>query len=81
MVPWLTWCIEASAFYEYNNKSPGGAVTASTYDSGTPMVLTLWQGCGGVWCACPLPFSEGSPVFVEVGALVGVVFVVLRGTA
>jgi len=33
---------------------PGGAVTASTYDSGTPAVLTLWLGCGGVWCACLL---------------------------
>ena len=31
---------------------PGGAVTASTCDSGTPTVLTLWLGCGGVWCAC-----------------------------
>jgi len=30
---------------------PGGVVTAPTYESGT---LTLWLGCGGVWCACSL---------------------------
>ncbi len=35
MVLWPIWCIEASAFYEHNKKSPGGAVTAPTYDSGT----------------------------------------------
>jgi len=35
---------------------PGGVVTAPTYDSSTPTVLTLWPGRGGVWCAC-LPSS------------------------
>ena len=52
---------------------PGGVVTAPTYDSGTPTVLTLWLGRGGVWCACPLPVSEKAPGFGVVGALVGVV--------
>jgi hypothetical protein len=33
---------------------PSGAVTVPTYDSGTPTVLTLWPGRGGVWCACSL---------------------------
>ena len=33
---------------------PNGAVTAPAYDSGTPAVLTLWLGCGGVLCACSL---------------------------
>ena len=33
---------------------PGGAVTAPAYDSGTPMVLTLWPGRRGVWWACSL---------------------------
>ena len=41
MVPWPTWCIQASAFYEHNKKSPGGAVTALTYDSSSPMTGTL----------------------------------------
>ena len=73
------WCMMQAAAWVFGMEL-SGVVTAPTYDSGTPTVLTLWLGRGGVWCACPLPVSEEAPGFGEVGALVGVVFVVLRRT-
>ena len=48
------WCMMLAAARMFGME-PNGAVIAPAYDSGTPTVLILWPGRGGVWCACPLP--------------------------